>query len=78
MLAPFSIFIRNHVIYPCRVFIDCTLSDDIYLCSYDDHHQTRPLDNITLYSEWLAYESRLMIHICLSGSCAILGFIILF
>lgn len=51
---------QNQVTEPFRVFRDYTIADDIHYTSYDNHCQTRLLDDISFYSRWLTYESRLM------------------
>ena len=41
------------------MFLDHIVADDIRYTPYDDHCQTRPLDNIVVYFGWLAYGTHL-------------------
>lgn len=42
-----------------KVYLDCLVSKDLRFHTYVDHCDTRPFDDIVLYSRWLACGSRL-------------------
>lgn len=42
-----------------RVYLDCLVVEDIHFYIYVDHRETRPFDDIVLYSRWLSCGSRL-------------------
>lgn len=59
--------IKNWMIELFQIFTDHTVADDICYFSYDDHRQTRPLDDIaSTFDGWFVGRAR-CIHIFLSG-----------
>lgn len=42
-----------------KVYLDCLVADDMHFNSCVDQRETRPFEEILLYSGWLACESRL-------------------
>lgn len=51
--------IGDQAVEPFRVYLDRLVVKDTHFNSYVDHRQTRPFDEILLYSIWLACISRL-------------------
>lgn len=59
-VAAFASYRGNNVIESFQVYLDRTIADDIAFCIYRGHRETRQLDVISLYSEWLTCGSSLM------------------
>lgn len=55
----FSSIIGNQTTESFRVYLDRLVIEDINFNNYVDHHETRPFQEIVLYSGWLVCESRL-------------------
>ncbi|CAL5205132.1 unnamed protein product [Lathyrus oleraceus] len=55
----FSQLRGNHETKSFKVYLDCLVTDDMHFNSCVDHCETRPFDEILLYSGWLACGSRL-------------------
>ncbi|XP_050918888.1 uncharacterized protein LOC127136367 [Lathyrus oleraceus] len=56
-------FIRlkgNQATEPYRIYLNCLVAGDMDFNNYVDHRETRPFDEIMLYSEWLACRLRLI------------------
>lgn len=61
----------NQSIESYKVNLDHLVAKDMHFNNYVDHRDTRPFDEIMLYSRWLACKSRLISPHCLSASCDI-------
>ncbi|XP_050878282.1 uncharacterized protein LOC127082097 [Lathyrus oleraceus] len=55
----FSSLRGNQEIKSFRVYLDRLVAEDMHFNNYVDHRETRPFDDIVLYSRWLACISRL-------------------
>ncbi|CAL5198435.1 unnamed protein product [Lathyrus oleraceus] len=55
----FSLLKGNQSIESFRMYLECLVADDMHLNNYVYHRETRPFDDIVLYSGWLACGSRL-------------------
>lgn len=49
----------NQTLESFKVYLDRLVAKDMHFNSYVDHRETRPFDEIVIYSRWLACESRL-------------------
>lgn len=56
----FAPYIGNQAIKPLWFLFDHTIVNDTCFFLYDNHCHTHPLDDIALYSLWLACEKHLM------------------
>lgn len=54
----FNLLIVNQMIELFRVYLECMVADDTHFQAYVDHCQTRPLDNIDLYTVgfWVMFD----------------------